>query len=603
MQTALGGGVRNGLWPVDANGVTAELVRNGGHVYVIRGEKGAPEGHVVNGRWNAEQGVAEFVDNSGQVSLGGDVRGFIRADRPDPANVRGIPELDVTTLPRTLRSTQQVATRGGWRERLGEKALRTRIFGRSTRPDTPRSQPGPASGRPTGPPIDGDPTALGAQLNADIQRLITGFGDRTPAALQDQLAHVDGQVADGALTPAQARPIRTAILHAQVENVKGWYPRDGQTGATEHTLAGRAVNLPSGDGKTIVGQIHDALTAIETGTAHRITSDGTLASEYAAEFDRNFVPLGLRSVLVHEDGTINGQPGAGTVLIGSGDAFKFALGRANYPAGPKLGIDEIDAALIDGANNRALLGSRSPLGRLDPRFRREYTDALRARGVVDDLGKEHFTIDERSGSATLNQAGADEAATVTNRKLTDHLKNELNDAARAKWIFHEPGTHWTMAEKGPFKGQIAIIDQRSGLPTPTRRWGGLHRAIEVRQGAKINPELREATSTTIADVLGQYAEGDVSGMSGTITQEAELLGVLHGVPVVDIPGSPGPTVFEDGVHDSVAQRRIAIAEQLANRDPARSNQLHPDRAVLVRALTDAEAEAFAAVLNDKTVAH
>ncbi|KUK95672.1 MAG: Protein translocase subunit SecA [Parcubacteria bacterium 32_520] len=78
------------------------------------------------------------------------------------------------------------------------------------------------------------------------------------------------------------------------------------------------------------------------------------------------------------------------------------------------------------------------------------------------------------------------------------------------------------------------IDQFTGRMMPGRRWsGGLHQAIEAKEGVRVMPESITLASITFQNYFRMYDK--LAGMTGTAETSAEEFDKVYGLEVVVIP--------------------------------------------------------------------
>jgi len=83
-------------------------------------------------------------------------------------------------------------------------------------------------------------------------------------------------------------------------------------------------------------------------------------------------------------------------------------------------------------------------------------------------------------------------------------------------------------------GQIIIIDEFTGRLMPGRRWsGGLHQAVEAKEGLKVQPESLTLATITFQNYFRLYKK--ISGMTGTAATSAEEFFKVYKLEVVIVP--------------------------------------------------------------------
>jgi preprotein translocase subunit SecA len=83
-------------------------------------------------------------------------------------------------------------------------------------------------------------------------------------------------------------------------------------------------------------------------------------------------------------------------------------------------------------------------------------------------------------------------------------------------------------------GQVVIVDEFTGRTLPGRRWsGGLHQAVEAKEGVPIQNENQTLASITFQNYFRLYDK--LAGMTGTADTEAYEFQTIYGLEVVVIP--------------------------------------------------------------------
>jgi preprotein translocase subunit SecA len=92
-------------------------------------------------------------------------------------------------------------------------------------------------------------------------------------------------------------------------------------------------------------------------------------------------------------------------------------------------------------------------------------------------------------------------------------------------------------------GEILIIDEFTGRILPGRRWsGGLHQAVEAKEGVQVKPESLTLATITFQNYFRMYKK--ISGMTGTALTSAEEFDKVYKLEVVSIPTNK-PTIRQD----------------------------------------------------------
>jgi len=188
-------------------------------------------------------------------------------------------------------------------------------------------------------------------------------------------------------------------------------------------------------------------------------------------------------------------------------------------------VDEVDSILIDEARTPLIISA--PSGEAGDLYR-VFTKVAERMNENED-----YEVDEKLKAITLTEKGIDKAEgflkvgniyTEKGMKLVHHLEN----AVRAKALFKKD-TDYVVKNN-----EVVIVDAFTGRMQPGRRWsGGLHQAIESKEGVKVEQESRTFASITFQNYFRMYKK--LSGMTGTALTSSEELYTVYGLNTVSIP--------------------------------------------------------------------
>ncbi len=201
-------------------------------------------------------------------------------------------------------------------------------------------------------------------------------------------------------------------------------------------------------------------------------------------------------------------------------------------------IDEVDSILIDEA--------RTPLIISAPEEGEEFEEKKRmykefARIVPRLQPEKHYEVHEKDKAVTLTEEGIDEVEKILGMEniyeekginSLHHLEQALRAQAKAPQTgkpLYEKDVHYVIKD-----GEIIIVDDFTGRLMPGRRWsGGLHQAVEAKEGTEIQPESETMATVTFQNLFRMYEK--LAGMTGTAVPSAEELYKVYGVEVVVVP--------------------------------------------------------------------
>lgn len=356
---------------------------------------------------------------------------------------------------------------------------------------------------------------------------------------------------------------------------------------------GKITEMRTGEGKTLVGTLPAALNALAGNGVHIVTVNDYLARRDAVWMGQVYAGVGLSvGIINHEESFIydakhgemdeekdkeathkifyeflrpcsRREAYAADVTYGTNNEYGFDYLRDNIEfEKDKIRqqkhafaiIDEIDSILIDEA--------RTPLIISAPAAESEnlYT-------VFSDIARqlkegEHYTLDEKLKSATLTDAGIEEAERILGVEniYTDRgikYVHHLETAVRAKGLFTRDKEYVVR------DNEVVIVDEFTGRMQPGRRWSdGLHQAVEAKEGVKIQKESRTYASITYQNYFKQYDK--LAGMTGTaLTSEEEFYSV-YGLDVVPVPTHQPVARIDrnDLIFQTIAGKHKAVIEKV-----------------------------------------
>jgi preprotein translocase subunit SecA len=135
--------------------------------------------------------------------------------------------------------------------------------------------------------------------------------------------------------------------------------------------------------------------------------------------------------------------------------------------------------------------------------------------------------------------------------------HHLEQALRAEVLFKKDGDYVVK------DGQIIIVDEFTGRLMPGRRWsGGLHQAIEAKEGLEVQPESLTLASISLQNYFRMYKK--LSGMTGTAATSGEEFEKVYKLTVVIVPTNM-PMVrkdLPDVIYKTEEEKLKAIVEKI-----------------------------------------
>ncbi len=188
-------------------------------------------------------------------------------------------------------------------------------------------------------------------------------------------------------------------------------------------------------------------------------------------------------------------------------------------------IDEVDSILIDEARTPLIIAA--PDNKSSDFYKTFSRIVSRLEKGVD------YTIDEKQRAVQITESGINKVEQMSgiknlyegeNLRLTHYLQESL----RAHGIFVRDKDY---VVKG---NEVIIVDQFTGRLMQGRRYsGGLHQAIEAKEGVIVKEESRTYATISIQNYFRLYPK--IAGMTGTAQTSAEEFHKVYGLEVVTIP--------------------------------------------------------------------
>ncbi|HUZ92469.1 MAG TPA: preprotein translocase subunit SecA [Candidatus Paceibacterota bacterium] len=220
-------------------------------------------------------------------------------------------------------------------------------------------------------------------------------------------------------------------------------------------------------------------------------------------------------------------------------------------------IDEVDSILIDE--------SRTPLIIAAPDEQSSEYYKTFAR-IARDLAKDDdYTVDEKLKQATITENGigkVEKVIGVSNLYAPEHIRlvHYLEESLRAKALFTRDKDYVVR------NGEVIIVDEFTGRMLMGRRYqGGLHQAIEAKEGVFVKEESRTYAKISVQNYFRMYKK--ISGMTGTAQTSAEEFHKVYKLDVVSIPTN-NPFIRDDRndlIYKNYAAKYRAVIEDVRER--------------------------------------
>lgn len=362
---------------------------------------------------------------------------------------------------------------------------------------------------------------------------------------------------------------------------------------------GKIAEMRTGEGKTLTATLPLCLNALEGKGCHLVTVNDYLSRRDAVWMGQIYDFLGLTVACINHEQSFMYDPtfkkeendekrdNLGGFLVvedflrpcsrreaygadityGTNNEFGFDYLKDNMVYDLKTRsqrgfnyaiVDEVDSILIDEARTPLIISAP------DEESSKWYSEFSK---IIPKLKKEEdFEIDEKFKTVTLTEKGIDKVEAILNMgNIYDErgikYLHHLEQALKAEVIFKKDKDYVIK------NGEIIIIDQFTGRMMPGRRWsGGLHQAVEAKEGVRIMPESITLASVTFQNYFRMYKK--LSGMTGTAETSAEEFDKVYGLDVVVIPTNK--TIIRkdlpDRIYKTEEAKFRAVVEEIKERN-------------------------------------
>ncbi|MDP2735288.1 MAG: preprotein translocase subunit SecA, partial [bacterium] len=359
---------------------------------------------------------------------------------------------------------------------------------------------------------------------------------------------------------------------------------------------GKIAEMRTGEGKTLTATLAVYVNALKAKGAHVVTVNDYLAKRDAVWMGQIYHALGLSVGCIAHDASFLYDPdfkreessdeqrdALGSFLVeesflrpasrkeayeadvtyGTNNEFGFDYLRDNMAqsleAMVQRGhhfaiIDEVDSVLIDEARTPLIISAP------DQESSSWYGEFAR---LIPQLHKEtDYEIDEKLKAATLTESGINRVEQLMGVKDIYQERgikflHHLESALKAEVLFKRDRDYVVK------DGQVIIVDEFTGRLLQGRRYsGGLHQALEAKEGVRVQPESITLASITFQNYFRMYEK--LSGMTGTALTSAEEFAKVYKLEVVPIPTNK-PMVRQDlpdRVYQTEEAKFKAIVEEV-----------------------------------------
>ncbi len=335
---------------------------------------------------------------------------------------------------------------------------------------------------------------------------------------------------------------------------------------------GKLAEMRTGEGKTLaltLPAIYSALNGIPT---HIVTVNEYLAKRDAEQMAPLYAFFGLSTgLLLDEQSQSERKEAYGRdIVYGVNHEFGFDYLRDNMAKSPEarrmrgMGmaiVDEIDSILIDEARTPLIItGQDDADTKLYQAIWREVSKLESPEDVELEMKSRQAILTERGFERLerlLEEAGVVEKGAHLYLPAAAHAMRAAQACLSAKFLFRKDREY--IVEDG----KIVVVDEFTGRVLRDRRWsGGIHQAVEAKEGVEIKAESKTLASITYQNFFRQY--GKLCGLTGTAMTQAGEFMQIYGLEAVAIPTNR-PMIRKDHpdvIYKTKEEKFEAIAREI-----------------------------------------
>jgi len=331
---------------------------------------------------------------------------------------------------------------------------------------------------------------------------------------------------------------------------------------------GKIAEMKTGEGKTLVATLPAYLNALKGKGVHIVTVNDYLAKRDTVWMGQIYHLLGLKTACIVHDASYLYDPEfakenkeldeerdrvasfkviedflrpisrkeayAADITYGTNNEFGFDYLRDNLVVKTEDVVQrELNYAIIDEVDSILIDEARTPLiiSMPDTESMGYYKEFARIIPLLKE--NEDYNVDEKYKAVTLTEEGIKKIEKILG---IDNIYDEkgfkylhfLEQALKAEILFKRDRDYIVK------NGEVIIVDEFTGRLLPGRRYsGGLHQAIEAKEGVRIQPESRTLASISFQNYFRMYKK--LAGMTGTALTSAEEFDKVYNLEVIVIP--------------------------------------------------------------------
>ncbi|MCS6893839.1 MAG: preprotein translocase subunit SecA [Deltaproteobacteria bacterium] len=300
---------------------------------------------------------------------------------------------------------------------------------------------------------------------------------------------------------------------------------------------GAIAEMKTGEGKTLVATLPACLDSLTGKPVYIVTVNDYLAKRDAEWMGKIYNFLGYSVGVVHSGNQSfedKKRAYSSDVVYGQNNEFAFDYLRDNmrYSYDEVLQkwhefaiVDEVDSILIDEARTPLIISGPAD----DPSDKYKTVNRI----IPELIEEDDYQVELKSKFPYLTEKGVakvEKLLGVDNLYDPKHIEllHIVQNCLKAHKTLHRDQDYVVR------NGRVIIVDEFTGRLMEGRRWsGGLHQAVEAKEGVRIQKENVTLASITFQNYFRMFKK--LSGMTGTADTEAEEFKKIYNLDVVVIP--------------------------------------------------------------------
>lgn len=304
----------------------------------------------------------------------------------------------------------------------------------------------------------------------------------------------------------------------------------------------------TGEGKTLMATLPSYLNALSGKSVILVLPNNYLAERDATEMGKIYNFLGLTASYVTDDMDFEKKQAGyrADIVYTTHSCLGFDYLRDNMRIDNTQRllkdlsfciVDEVDSILIDDARTPLILTGASDTS--SELYEKLYS-IIKTLHHEDDLSKSDVEIDRKDNLVLLTDHGSDKLQEILIQQGIIDKQSSLfdldnttvchyaNACLQARFLFQKDVDYIVD------KKEIVIIEKSTGRKAVGKRWrGGIHQAVEAKEGLEIQRETQTTASITYQNLFRLFDK--LSGMTGTADTEAVEFKDIYNLDVLVIP--------------------------------------------------------------------